>query len=101
MERVLIVPCPHCHCPRSSVVQVRERFGMGSELRQCDHCGRQFSHIPTITYVTVRCLCPVCSSPNPSVTRTVQVPDPRATVRYHRCGCGCTFKSYESHEKKL
>lgn len=94
-EAFTIVPCPNCRCSRTSVLDVREVFGMTTERRRCDHCGRAFSHTPTITYRSVRCHCPNCTAENPPVTKTI--PTERAIVRYHKCArCAYTFKSQEA-----
>lgn len=102
-ESIILVTCPHCACPRTSVVEVRNAFGMTSENRQCDHCGKNFQHTPTVLYDPnpIRILCPSCRTKNPPVTRTITRRDDRGkdlgTVRYHRCErCAYTFKSTEA-----
>ncbi len=99
-ESLILVACPHCGCPRSTVIEIRNGFGVTGEQRQCDHCSRTFAHTPTVAYDPVRCRCPNCRAENPKVTKVIQRrgdgEKDLGAVRYHRCErCEYTFKSIE------
>lgn len=101
LERISGPSCPQCGYEGSDLVATTERkkWAGGAcisaetvEQRQCQHCGRRYSHLPDQPGAAVwqPLHCPACDSSRTYVRST------RTPLRYHVCAdCGHSFKSYQ------
>lgn len=120
LEKITGPACKRCGCQQSEEVGQKEWFGALLSYRRCRNClltwatplpqindtaldvpppsagsPRQEHGVVQYEANPVRCRCPKCQADNPPVKKTIPR-DGGGAVRYHKCGCGHTFKSMES-----